>query len=106
MVMTHTDIAKRLAEIQPQVAFRYCDEEGRVSEAANPNGSVDAIAGLAFGAEVNTLESDDEVIQAHLDKIFPALFGRALSPRLGQSGLVRGYKSTMPPREALILSIS
>ncbi|MET0278341.1 MAG: DNA primase [Pseudorhodoplanes sp.] len=27
----------------------------------------------------------------------------ALSPRLGQSGLIRGYKSTMPPREALIL---
>ena len=38
--------------------------------------TVDAIAGLAFGAEVNTLESDDEVIQQHLDKIFPALFKR------------------------------
>ncbi len=38
--------------------------------------TVDAIAGLAFGTEVNTLESDDEVIQQHLDKIFPALFQR------------------------------
>ena len=28
------------------VVFRYCDEAGRVTEAANPNGSVDAIAGL------------------------------------------------------------
>lgn len=27
-----------------------------------------------------------------------------LSPRLGQSPLIRGYKSAMPPREALILS--
>ncbi len=42
--------------------------------------TVDAIAGLAFGAEVNTLESDEEVIQRHLDKIFPAIFRRILSP--------------------------
>lgn len=38
--------------------------------------TVDAIAGLAFGVEMNTLESDDDVIQRHLDKIFPALFKR------------------------------
>jgi cytochrome P450 len=41
--------------------------------------TVDAIAGLAFGSDVNTLESDDEVIQQHLDKIFPALFRRVFS---------------------------
>ena len=42
--------------------------------------TVDAIAGLAFGAEVNTLESDADVIQQHLDKIFPAVFKRLLAP--------------------------
>ena len=42
--------------------------------------TVDTIAGLAFGAEVNTLESDGDVIQQHLDKIFPALFKRLFSP--------------------------
>ena len=42
--------------------------------------TVDTIAGLAFGAEVNTLESDGDVIQQHLDKIFPKLFKRILSP--------------------------
>ncbi|MEJ8852191.1 cytochrome P450 [Variovorax rhizosphaerae] len=42
--------------------------------------TVDTIAGLAFGAEVNTLESDGDVIQRHLDKIFPALLKRMLSP--------------------------
>ncbi len=42
--------------------------------------TVDAITGLAFGADVNTLESDDDVIQRHLDKIFPALFRRVMSP--------------------------
>ncbi len=42
--------------------------------------TVDAIAGLAFGADVNTLESDEDVIQQHLDKIFPALARRLLAP--------------------------
>ena len=42
--------------------------------------TVDTIAGLAFGTEVNTLESGEDVIQQHLDKIFPALFNRALAP--------------------------
>ncbi|HEY4066715.1 MAG TPA: cytochrome P450 [Burkholderiaceae bacterium] len=41
--------------------------------------TVDAISGLAFGVEVNTLESDDEIIQRHLDKIFPALQKRLFS---------------------------
>jgi cytochrome P450 len=41
--------------------------------------TVDAIAGLAFGADINTLESDEDIIQQHLDKIFPALFKRLFS---------------------------
>ena len=41
--------------------------------------TVDAIAGLAFGVDINTLESDDDIIQKHLDKIFPALFKRLFS---------------------------
>ncbi len=42
--------------------------------------TVDAIAGLAFGAEVNTLESDADVIQQHLDKFLPVVFRRILAP--------------------------
>jgi cytochrome P450 len=42
--------------------------------------TVDTIAGLAFGAEVNTLESDGDIIQQHLDRIFPALFKRMFAP--------------------------
>ena len=42
--------------------------------------TVDTIAGLAFGSEVNTLDSDGDVIQQHLDKIFPALNRRLFSP--------------------------
>jgi cytochrome P450 len=41
--------------------------------------TVDAIAGLAFGTDVNTLESDEDIIQRHLDKIFPKLFTRIVA---------------------------
>ena len=42
--------------------------------------TVDTIAGLAFGAEVDTLGSDEGVIQRHLNRIFPALSHRLLAP--------------------------
>lgn len=42
--------------------------------------TVDIIAGLAFGEDVNTLEAGDNVIQQHLDVILPAIARRALSP--------------------------
>jgi len=42
--------------------------------------TVDVTSGLAFGADMNTLESDEEVIQAHLDKVFPSLFKRLMAP--------------------------
>ncbi len=56
--------------------------------------TVDVTAGLAFGADINTLESDTEVIQSHLDKIFPALFRRLMAPFpfwrwFGERGLTR-----------------
>ena len=42
--------------------------------------TVDTIAGLAFGSEVNTLESDEDVIQDHLNRIFPTVFKRIFAP--------------------------
>ncbi len=41
--------------------------------------TVDAIAGLAFGKDINTLEAGDDVIQRHLDKLLPAIFRRVLT---------------------------
>ena len=38
--------------------------------------TVDTITGLAFGQPVNSLQADGDVIQRHLDVIFPALFNR------------------------------
>jgi cytochrome P450 len=42
--------------------------------------TVDVTAGLAFGADINTIESDNDVIQQHLDKILPSLFKRLFAP--------------------------
>jgi cytochrome P450 len=39
--------------------------------------TVDAVAGLAFGEEVDTLSSNEDVIQRHLDQIFPAIWRRS-----------------------------
>jgi phosphoribosylformylglycinamidine synthase len=40
------DTLKRLAD-NDQIVFRYCDAEGNTPDAANPNGSLDNIAGIA-----------------------------------------------------------
>lgn len=42
--------------------------------------TVDVIAGLAFGTDINTLEHEGDVIQQHMDKILPMLFRRTLAP--------------------------
>jgi cytochrome P450 len=42
--------------------------------------TVDVTAGLAFGADINTIESDQDVIQRHLDKVLPALAKSLFSP--------------------------
>ena len=42
--------------------------------------TVDVTAGLAFGSDINTLQSNDDVIQRHLDKVLPVLFRRLMAP--------------------------
>ncbi|SFU73946.1 cytochrome P450 [Pseudoduganella namucuonensis] len=42
--------------------------------------TVDIIAGLAFGTEVNTIDGGEDVIQQYLDEILPALARRTFSP--------------------------
>lgn len=42
--------------------------------------TVDVTAGLAFGSDINTIESETEVIQTHLDKVMPAIFERLMAP--------------------------
>ncbi|HTM59915.1 MAG TPA: cytochrome P450 [Burkholderiales bacterium] len=42
--------------------------------------TVDVTTGLAFGVDMNTLESDEEVLQKHLEHVFPALYRRVWAP--------------------------
>ncbi|MBP8310160.1 MAG: cytochrome P450 [Burkholderiaceae bacterium] len=42
--------------------------------------TVDVTAGLAFGADINTLEQPGDAVQQHLDKIFPMLMRRINLP--------------------------
>lgn len=41
--------------------------------------TVDIIAGLAFGTEVNTIDGGEDTIQRHLDAILPAIARRSIS---------------------------
>jgi cytochrome P450 len=41
--------------------------------------TVDIIAGLAFGTEVNTIEAGEDVIQQHLDIVLPAIARRSIA---------------------------
>jgi cytochrome P450 len=42
--------------------------------------TVDVVAGLAFGEDVNTIENDGETIQTHLNHVFPMLNRRLSAP--------------------------
>lgn len=70
-------VARRLAERWYQAALHGTTID---LQADLMRFTVDAIAGLAFGAEVNTLQSDEDVIQKHLNRIFPAVFKRIFAP--------------------------
>ncbi len=90
MVMAGFDPAhvRRYFPALVQVAQRLCKRWERAAHKPTPidlqndlmRYTVDTIAGLAFGANVDTLGSDADVIQQHLDKVFPALFRRITAP--------------------------
>jgi len=42
--------------------------------------TVDVTAGLAFGSDVNTIEGGPDVLQRHLDKVFPMIYRRINLP--------------------------
>jgi phosphoribosylformylglycinamidine synthase I len=76
------------------VALRYCDAEGNVDAAANPNGSIDNIAGIYGGPARNVFG-----LMPHPERMSEALLGgtdgrlffesvvRATAQRAGQNGV-------------------
>ena len=77
----HAD-AETLSKLQAndQVLFRYCDEEGKVNDGANPNGSVTNIAGVCnekrnvFGMMPHPERAaDDELSNTDGRKLFESI---------------------------------
>lgn len=65
----HARWAKRAGE---GAAFPLQDDLARFT--------VDVISGLAFGVDINTVESDGAIIQEHLDAVFPMIQRRVTAP--------------------------
>jgi phosphoribosylformylglycinamidine synthase subunit PurQ / glutaminase len=59
----------RTLERDDRIAFRYCTLEGEITAAANPNGSINGIAGI-YGPEHNVLG-----MMPHPDRSSEAMLG-------------------------------
>ena len=62
-----------------RVAFRYCDEAGRLVDAANPNGAEDAIAGIA------NREGNVVGLMPHPDRCSEGILGNDVGRRMFES---------------------
>jgi phosphoribosylformylglycinamidine synthase len=63
-------------EDNTQIAFRYCDAKGEIADKDNPNGSVNAIAGV-YNAKKNVLGMMPHP-ERHADALTGGIDGRAL----------------------------
>lgn len=64
-----------------QVVFRYCDEEGRVVDSANPNGATAAIAGIS------NREGNVVGLMPHPDRCAESLLGNEAGRKLFESAV-------------------
>jgi phosphoribosylformylglycinamidine synthase len=72
---------KQLAD-SDRIALRYCLPSGEVEERANPNGSIDAIAGIYGGPSKNVFG-----LMPHPERMSEALLGCADGRQLFDSVL-------------------
>ena len=77
----YTAPPETLSELRREgrVVFRYCDAEGRVNEAANPNGASDNIAGIA------NREGNVVGLMPHPDRCSERLLGNDIGRRMFES---------------------
>jgi phosphoribosylformylglycinamidine synthase I len=74
--------AEGLARLEGEgrIAFRYCDPDGRRSSAANPNGSIDDIAGVYGGPRRNVMG-----MMPHPERLAEAILGGEDGRRIFES---------------------
>ena len=68
-------------EREGRVVFRYCDAEGRVTDAANPNGAARGIAGIC------NREGNVVGLMPHPDRCAEALLGNDAGIRMFESAV-------------------
>ncbi len=64
-----------------RVVFRYCDEAGRLTDAANPNGAEDAIAGIA------NREGNVVGLMPHPDRCSEGILGNDVGRKMFESAV-------------------
>lgn len=68
-------------EREGRVVFRYCDEQGRVTDAANPNGAASNIAGIA------NREGNVVGLMPHPDRCAEAVLGNDVGRKMFESAV-------------------
>jgi cytochrome P450 len=73
-----------LAKVTERFYRRWC-EQARLGKPFDLQAdlmryTVDVVAGLAFGEDINTIECEGETIQTHLNHVFPTLMRRLSAP--------------------------
>jgi phosphoribosylformylglycinamidine synthase I len=83
----------RELEAARRVVFRYCDERGEVTEAANPNGSVNGIAGICNEARnvVGLMPHPERACEAPLGSADGLVLFESVVTALAQHGAVPAY---------------
>jgi phosphoribosylformylglycinamidine synthase subunit PurQ / glutaminase len=83
----------RELEAARRVVFRYCDERGEVTEAANPNGSVNGIAGICNEARnvVGLMPHPERACEAPLGSADGLVLFESVVTALAHDGAVPAY---------------
>jgi cytochrome P450 len=73
---------ERLAQVAARLDRRWTAAAGREIDLSGDlkRYAVDVIAGLAFGADVNTIETGDDAIQSHVQTVLTGVARRGLMP--------------------------
>jgi phosphoribosylformylglycinamidine synthase I len=82
----------RLLEAEHRVIFRYCDDRGEATEAANPNGSVDNIAGICSEGRnvVGLMPHPERACEGSLGSADGLVMLESVVTALAREGAVRG----------------
>jgi cytochrome P450 len=72
----------RLAQVAQRLERRWTAADGRAVDLSGDlkRYAVDVIAGLAFGADVNTVETGEDALQSHVETVMSGIARRSLMP--------------------------